>query len=419
MSDSEDQQGAQAQERPSFQQTDTGIEHTEQTEQQSTDVSARDTAQANINVGNSEETVAKVKSEEKPEKAEQINLKVAHRNGDEMFFKIKTTTEMRKIMDAYSRRQGKDSETLRFFVDGVRIQPKDTPRSLGLEDGDLIDVSYQQIGGGDVEEQQFGGVEEEQFGGVEEQQFGGGGVEEQQFGGGVEEQQQQLQEASDEEVNQNTQASGENEREPETVVKSENGEEEEGGGGGGARVLILRVTDKDNNNIQVQIKSDTKMKKVMNAYCRRHGKNPLSTRFLVDGARIQPEDTPDSLGLDNDDIIEASIEQTGGAGDESEETQEEDGVKADAPVKEEYQRERVNIKVRERNQAAVYFKIKPRTPMKKVMEAYCSRVGKDIQSLRFWVDGARVQGTDTPESLGLDNEDCVDVSYQQTGGRSG
>ena len=37
--------------------------------------------------------------------AEQLNLKVKSQDGEEVFFKIKSTTQLKKLMDAYCQRQ--------------------------------------------------------------------------------------------------------------------------------------------------------------------------------------------------------------------------------------------------------------------------------------------------------------------------
>lgn len=36
---------------------------------------------------------------------EQLNLKVKSQDGEEVFFKIKSTTQLKKLMDAYCQRQ--------------------------------------------------------------------------------------------------------------------------------------------------------------------------------------------------------------------------------------------------------------------------------------------------------------------------
>merc|ERR1712070_642925 len=78
-----------------------------------------------------------------------IQLKVKDQQGSEVQFKIKKTTPLRKLMDAYCSRLGLQSSQVRFMVDGERIGPEDTAEKLGLEDEDLIDVAMEQTGGAD------------------------------------------------------------------------------------------------------------------------------------------------------------------------------------------------------------------------------------------------------------------------------
>jgi hypothetical protein len=58
--------------------------------------------------------------------------------------------------------------------------------------------------------------------------------------------------------------------------------------------LNIKVTD-NNNEIFFKIKRSTKLEKLMNAFCERQGKAPNSVRFLFDGSRVQPSDTPDTV----------------------------------------------------------------------------------------------------------------------------
>ena len=41
-----------------------------------------------------------------------------------MFFKVKKETKMQKIMDAYASRRGISASSLRFMLDGERVQPE-------------------------------------------------------------------------------------------------------------------------------------------------------------------------------------------------------------------------------------------------------------------------------------------------------
>lgn len=68
---------------------------------------------------------------EKPEGqvSEHLNIKVTD-NNNEVFFKIKRTTALKKLMDAFCERQGKASNSVRFLFDGSRVQPTDSPDSV-------------------------------------------------------------------------------------------------------------------------------------------------------------------------------------------------------------------------------------------------------------------------------------------------
>ncbi|KAL1936432.1 hypothetical protein VTP01DRAFT_566 [Rhizomucor pusillus] len=79
--------------------------------------------------------------------SEHINLKVVGSDHNEVFFKIKRSTPLKKLMDAYCERQGKAPGSVRFLYDGNRVAATDTPAQLDMDDGDSIDVMVEQIGG--------------------------------------------------------------------------------------------------------------------------------------------------------------------------------------------------------------------------------------------------------------------------------
>jgi len=80
-------------------------------------------------------------------KAEHISIKVQGSDGAEIHFKIKRHTPLRKLMEAYCERQGKDMSSVRFHLDGTRLRPEQTPAELDMEDGDTIDANIEQTGG--------------------------------------------------------------------------------------------------------------------------------------------------------------------------------------------------------------------------------------------------------------------------------
>nr|7O2W_A Chain A, Ubiquitin-like protein SMT3,Guanine nucleotide exchange C9orf72 [synthetic construct] len=92
-----------------------------------------------------QEAKPEVKPEVKPET--HINLKVSD-GSSEIFFKIKKTTPLRRLMEAFAKRQGKEMDSLRFLYDGIRIQADQTPEDLDMEDNDIIEAHREQISSG-------------------------------------------------------------------------------------------------------------------------------------------------------------------------------------------------------------------------------------------------------------------------------
>jgi Ubiquitin-2 like Rad60 SUMO-like len=61
--------------------------------------------------------------------SEHLNIKVTDGN-NEVFFKIKRSTKLEKLMNAFCERQGKQMSTVRFLFDGQRVQPTDSPDTV-------------------------------------------------------------------------------------------------------------------------------------------------------------------------------------------------------------------------------------------------------------------------------------------------
>lgn len=64
----------------------------------------------------------------------------------------------------------------------------------------------------------------------------------------------------------------------------------------------------------------------------------------------------------------------------------------------------------------VYFKIKKKTKLEKLMQAYCNRLGQHMDAVRFLYDGERVKPEKTPLDMGIEDGDVIDAMVQQTGG---
>merc|ERR1712216_147912 len=101
-------------------------------------------------MGSAKTTWPSTSSMEEPKEeksAEHINLKVKGQDGTSVFFKIKGSTPLKKLMDAYCTRQAVAPDSIAFLFDGKRIQPTQTPNELEMEDEDEIDAMLHQVGG--------------------------------------------------------------------------------------------------------------------------------------------------------------------------------------------------------------------------------------------------------------------------------
>ncbi|GAX13529.1 small ubiquitin-related modifier [Fistulifera solaris] len=76
-----------------------------------------------------------------------LTIRIRDQQGEETFFKIKKTTKMQKVFETYATRKGLQIASLRFLLDGERVEPTSTPKMLELEDQDQIDCMLEQAGG--------------------------------------------------------------------------------------------------------------------------------------------------------------------------------------------------------------------------------------------------------------------------------
>ncbi|XP_030795611.1 small ubiquitin-related modifier 1-like isoform X1 [Rhinopithecus roxellana] len=77
---------------------------------------------------------------------EYIKLKVIGQDSSEIHFKVKMTTHLKKLKESYCQRQGVPVNSLRFLFEGQRIADNHTPKELGMEEEDVIEVYQEQTG---------------------------------------------------------------------------------------------------------------------------------------------------------------------------------------------------------------------------------------------------------------------------------
>ena len=76
-----------------------------------------------------------------------MNIKVRGTDGTELFFRLKPTTKLKKMMEVFLQKQGANENSCRFVYDGARVRHDDTPKGLNMEDGDVIEAVVEQSGG--------------------------------------------------------------------------------------------------------------------------------------------------------------------------------------------------------------------------------------------------------------------------------
>ncbi|KAH8801904.1 ubiquitin-like protein [Flagelloscypha sp. PMI_526] len=73
----------------------------------------------------------------------------------------------------------------------------------------------------------------------------------------------------------------------------------------------------------------------------------------------------------------------------------------------------INIKVVDSRGDEVFFKIKRSTKLSKLQGAYASKVGKDVNSIRFLYEGNRINDDDTPSSLDMEEGEVGGSTQRQ------
>nr|XP_058913656.1 small ubiquitin-related modifier 1-like [Kogia breviceps] len=83
---------------------------------------------------------------EDKKEGENTKLKVIRQDSREIHFKVKTMTHHKKLKESYCQRQGVPMNSLRFLFEGQRTADNYTPKELGMEEEDVIEVYQEKTG---------------------------------------------------------------------------------------------------------------------------------------------------------------------------------------------------------------------------------------------------------------------------------
>lgn len=89
----------------------------------------------------------KTEQSEPPSSTERLTLRFVSQDGGDAFIKVASHMTFSKITKGYCDKKGLKPESLRFIFEGNRINPTDSPKSLCMEDNDVVDVMLEQTGG--------------------------------------------------------------------------------------------------------------------------------------------------------------------------------------------------------------------------------------------------------------------------------
>nr|GMD97305.1 small ubiquitin-related modifier 3 [Ipomoea batatas] len=76
----------------------------------------------------------------------------------------------------------------------------------------------------------------------------------------------------------------------------------------------------------------------------------------------------------------------------------------------------IKLKVQMQNKHDHYFTVRRNEALQTVLVGFCKLEGIEFETIRFLFDGKRVQECDTPEKLGMEEEDVIDAMEEMIGG---
>ena len=78
--------------------------------------------------------------------------------------------------------------------------------------------------------------------------------------------------------------------------------------------ITIQAMSQDGNSLQFKVRMATPLQKVIDAYCARLSVAENSVRFLYDGNRVKGENTPEIMEMEDGDILDVVLHQSGGGG---------------------------------------------------------------------------------------------------------
>jgi small ubiquitin-related modifier len=212
--------------------------------------------------------------------SEQMTVTLKNQSNQTMQFKVRKSTEFKKIFSAYAARVGVPTRELRFLLDGEAISENQTPDTMSLEEDDQIEVFQFQVGGTQEDEEE-----------------------------------------TTDKIDLNEQPKEEKESLHETPASVSAfsappvspATDKPLPNVAPYHSMNLRIKDQTTGQITVfKIKQDTLLSKVFEYFAKQHGYSLSLIRFFYEGKRLNGNASPKMLKMQDGDEIDATVEQTGG-----------------------------------------------------------------------------------------------------------
>ena len=78
--------------------------------------------------------------------------------------------------------------------------------------------------------------------------------------------------------------------------------------------ICLSAQSQNGDSLEFKVRMDTPLQKLIDAYCSRMRISEETVRFLYDGDRVDGKGTAKSHNMEDGDILDVVLQQTGGAG---------------------------------------------------------------------------------------------------------
>jgi small ubiquitin-related modifier len=76
--------------------------------------------------------------------------------------------------------------------------------------------------------------------------------------------------------------------------------------------MSIKIKDQNGTEVFFKVRASTKFMKIFNAYAKRLGGPMEDYRFLFDGQRVNQEQCPFDLQMEDEDVVDCFVQQTGG-----------------------------------------------------------------------------------------------------------